>query len=169
MEAHVDPEARVSSKDVDRLGRGMRGGSPREQVVARLDDIATSIDGDGVSVTVHFTKTQGAPVRYEADESVPTAAVRELDLQRKFHGSAADLAQAAGLTGPRAHALRCHLGIDADPAFYHDFRLRQVPTPPLFGQRVQEDAGCGRYPGYGRRMERAPTPGRHGAVLLLRH
>jgi hypothetical protein len=28
MEAHVDPEARVSSKDVDRVERGMRGGSP---------------------------------------------------------------------------------------------------------------------------------------------
>lgn len=58
MEAHVDPEARVSSKDVDRVERGMRSGSPRGQVFPRLDDIATSIDGDGVTVIVHFTKTQ---------------------------------------------------------------------------------------------------------------
>ena len=117
----MDPGARVSSKDVDRVERGMRVGSPRRQVFPRLNDIATSIDGDGMTVTVHFTKAQGAPVRYEADESVPAAAVRELDLQRKFHRSAADLAAAVGLTGPRAHALRRHLGIDSDPACRHDF------------------------------------------------
>ncbi len=121
MEAHVDPEARVSSKDVDRVERGMRDGSPRGKVFPRLDDIGTSIDGDGVAVTVHFTKAKGAPVRFEADESVPAAAVREVDLQRKFHHSAASLAAAVGLTLPRAHALRCHLGIDADPSCCHDF------------------------------------------------
>jgi hypothetical protein len=60
-------------------------------------------------------------VRFEADESVPAAAVREVDLQRKFHYSAASLAAAAGLTPPRAHALRCHLGIDAQPSCCHDF------------------------------------------------
>jgi hypothetical protein len=70
---------------------------------------------------VHFTKKQGAPVRYEADESVPAAAVREVDLQRKYHRPPADLAAAVGLSGPRAHALRRHLGIDADESCYHEF------------------------------------------------
>jgi hypothetical protein len=121
MEAHVDPEARVSSKDVDRVERGIRDGSSRGQVFPRLADIGTSVDGTGVTITVHFTKKQGAPVRYEADLSVPAAAVRELDLQRKYHRSAADLASAVGLSGPRAHALRRHLGIDIDEACHHEF------------------------------------------------
>lgn len=121
MEAHVDPEARVSSKDVDRVERGIREGNSREQAFPRLADIATSIDGTGVAIIVHFTKKQGAPVRYEADASAPAAAVRELDLQRKYHRSAAELAAAVGLSGPRANALRRHLGIDADQACYHDF------------------------------------------------
>jgi hypothetical protein len=106
MEAHVEPAARVSSKDVDRVERGIRDGNSRAQVFPRLAEIATSIDGTGIAVTVHFTKKQGPPVRYEADESRPAAAVREVDLQRKYHRTAADLAAAAGLTGPRAHALR---------------------------------------------------------------
>jgi hypothetical protein len=121
MEAHVDPGAHVSSKDVDRVEKGMRDGSPRGQVFPRLDDIATAVEGDGVTISVHFTKAEGLAVRYEADESVPAAAVREVDLQRKYHRCAGDLAAAAGLTGPRAHALRCHLGIDDDPSCHHDF------------------------------------------------
>jgi len=121
MEAHVEPEARVSSKDVDRVERGIRDGDPRDQVFPRLSDIATAIDGAGITITVHFTKKQGVPVRYEADESVPAAAVREVDLQRKYHRSAADLATAVNLSGPRALALRRHLGIDADESCYHDF------------------------------------------------
>jgi hypothetical protein len=70
---------------------------------------------------MHFTKTHGAPIRYVADLSVPAAAVREVDLQRKYHRSAADLASAVGLTGPRSLALRRHLGIDSDESYYHDF------------------------------------------------
>jgi hypothetical protein len=41
---------------------------------------------------VHFTKKQGAPMRFEPDESVPAAAVRQIDLQRKYHQSAATTA-----------------------------------------------------------------------------
>jgi hypothetical protein len=106
MEAHVEPDARVSSKDVDRVEQGIRSGGVRDQVFPRLKDIATSVDGAGVTVKMHFTKTHGAPIRYVADLSVPAAAVREVDLQRKYHRSAADLASAVGLTGPRSLALR---------------------------------------------------------------
>ncbi len=121
MEAHVEPEARVSSKDVDRVERGIRDGNSREQVFPRLSDVATAIDGTGITISVHFTKKQGVPVRYETDESLPAAAVREVDLQRKYHRSAADLAAAVNLSGPRSHALRCHLGIDSNDSCYHDF------------------------------------------------
>jgi hypothetical protein len=121
MEAHVEPDARVSSKDVDRVERGIRDGHTREQVFPLLETIGTSTDGTGITITVHFTKKQGAPVHFEADRSVPAAAVREVDLQRKYHRSAADLAAAVNLSGPRAHALRCHLGIDADESCSHEF------------------------------------------------
>ena len=78
MEAHVEPDAHVSSKDVDRVEKGIRTGDTRDQVFPRLKDIATSVDGEGITVKVHFTKTHGSPVRYVADLSVPAAAVREV-------------------------------------------------------------------------------------------
>lgn len=121
MEAHVEAETRVSSKDVDRVEQGIRRGESRSRVFPRLDEIATQVDGSGVTVTVHFTKKQGAPVTFVANDSVPAAAIREVDLQRKFHRSATDLAKAVGLTSARSTALRQHLGIDADPDCRHEF------------------------------------------------
>ncbi|MFI7618273.1 DUF3644 domain-containing protein [Nonomuraea terrae] len=121
MEAHVEPDTRVSTKDVARVERGIRNGNPRELVFPRLEEISTTVDGHGITITVHFTKKQGAPVRYVADDTVPAAAIREVDLQRKFHRSATDLAIALKLTGPRSAALRQHLGIDANESCSHEF------------------------------------------------
>ncbi|MFP3712565.1 hypothetical protein [Puerhibacterium sp. TATVAM-FAB25] len=121
MEAHVEPETQVSSKDVDRVEKGIKAGQSRTEVFPRLDKVATRVRGSGVTLTVHFTKKAGAPVRYVSDESSPAAAIREVDLARKFYLSASDLAAKVGLTGPRSTALRRHLGIDQDPGACHVF------------------------------------------------
>lgn len=123
MEAHVEPETRVSSKDVDSVEKGIRKGDSRDKVFPRLSDLATAVDGHGLTVTVRFTKKEGAPVRYMADESIPAAAIREIDLQKKYHWPPAELAAALGLTGPRTVALRRHLGIEDDDSCRHDFQF----------------------------------------------
>ncbi len=121
MEAHVEPDSRVSSKDVDRVEKGIRAGEDRHTVFPRLDELTTQVDGSGVTITVHFTKKQGAPVQFVSDQSTPAAAVREVDLQRKYHRPAKELADSVGLTTARSAALRRHLGIDADPGCRHEF------------------------------------------------
>ncbi|MFX0578817.1 hypothetical protein [Nocardia nepalensis] len=123
MEAHVEPDTAVSSKDVDRVEAGVRGGDSREHVFPRLTDISTTIDGEGLMLTVHFTKKQGAPVRYVADDSVPAAAIREVDLLKKYHRAPAELAAAVGLSLPLSTALRRHLGLDEDGPYSHPFEL----------------------------------------------
>lgn len=123
MEAHVEPDARVSNKDVDRVERGVRSGESREHVFPRLENVATAIDGTGLTLTVHFAKKQGAPVRYVADDSVPAAAIREVDLLKKYHRSATKLASALGLTTSRSTALRRHLGIDEEGPYSHLIEL----------------------------------------------
>jgi hypothetical protein len=121
MEAHIEPDSRVSDKDVARVEKAIRAGEDRHNVFPRLDELTTRVDGSGVTVTVHFTKKQGAPVRFIGDAATPAAAVREVDLQRKYHRSALDLAKAVGLTSNKSTALRRHLGIDADPSCCHEF------------------------------------------------
>jgi hypothetical protein len=74
-------------------------------------------------VKVRIVKSgDAAPMRLvKADDPQDAAAVRELDLQKKFHRSAAELAEALSLTGPRAVALRRALKIDQDPDCAHTF------------------------------------------------
>lgn len=124
MEGHVSEDVRVSERDVNRVEKGIRQGKPLEQVFPRLTGVAATYTGEGPTVKVHFTKREGAPVRYiAADDPREAAAVREVDLQRKYHLSKKDLAERLALTQPRATALRRHLGIDDDDDCVHVFQF----------------------------------------------
>lgn len=121
MEAHVEPDSQVSTRDVDRVEKGIKAGQKRADVFPRLGDVSTAVEGLGATVRVHITRKDGAPVRYTADESVPAAAIREVDLNRKFYLSPSELATKVGLTPPKSTALRRHLGIDDDPKVHYVF------------------------------------------------
>lgn len=120
MEAHTEPETRVSDKDVTRVEKGIRDGKARDVVFPRLSGISAAVTGVGVEVQVRFTKKGGMPVTFVAD-GADAAAVRTVDLQNKFHRSAFEMADELGLSRPKAHALRAHLGIDDDPKLTHTF------------------------------------------------
>lgn len=124
MEAHVADDAAVSNTDVRRVVKGIRDGKSRAQVFPKLGEVAASVAGEGLSVEVRFVKKGGLPVQLVTDPDQDVAAVREVDLQKKYHRSATDLAKAVGLTLPKAAALRRHLGIDADSACVHTLRSR---------------------------------------------
>jgi len=122
MESHVTEEVAVSEKDITRIEKAIREGKEAGQVFPRLGTLATTRGGDGINVTVHFTKKQGAPVRFvSGDDTEEAGAIRELDLQRKYHLSATKLSERLGITGPRSTALRWHLGIDDDKDCTHEF------------------------------------------------
>src|SRR5204863_8007104 len=98
MEAHVAADVLVSEKDVNRVGRAIKVGKPRDEVFPRLRSLGTSTEGSGLTVTVRFSKKEGVPVQFvPADDPRDAAAVREVDLQRKYHLSARELAEQAGL------------------------------------------------------------------------
>jgi hypothetical protein len=126
MEGHNAEQVRVSKKDVDRVQRGILEGKDRDAVFPRLSSVHSEVDGDGVEVHVRFTKRdrEGAPIRLiAADDPGAAAAIREVDLQRRYHRSPNELADALGLTAPRALAVRRALGIDDDPNCAHLFRF----------------------------------------------
>jgi hypothetical protein len=122
MEAHVAEDVFVSERDVSRVERAIKEGKTRPQVFPRLENLTTHTEGTGLTVTVRFAKKEGVPVRFvAADDPAEAAAVREVDLQRKYHFSKQALAEALNLTGPKATALRRFLGIDDDPSCVHEF------------------------------------------------
>jgi hypothetical protein len=157
IEAHVAEGVQVSRKDVARVQRAILAGKPRGQVFPRLGVLGTEVAGDGVQVTVRFSKTKGAPVRLvAADEDVEAAAVREVDLQRKYHWSPSELATKLKVTGPRALALRrpacaCSSTISQDrrgSCMPTHIRVRFAEARPFLRQRVQPNArrlGDGRH------------------------
>lgn len=130
MESIAVEEVEVSERDIDRIEKAVRAGQGIKEVFPRLSTVGTRTDGEGVNLVVHFTKKEGAPIRYiGGDDPAHAAAVRELDLQKKFYLGAADLAQKVGLTLPKASALRAHLGLDEDVTCRHVFEFGSTRIP----------------------------------------
>ena len=132
MESHVVEGVDISEADINRVEKAIRSGKHWGDVFPRLSSLNTEITGAGVTVSVRFTKkaTEGVPVRLiAADDPTEAAAVREVDLQKRFHLSATQLAKKLNLTPYKAHALRKQLGIDADPQCRHTFTFGKSKHP----------------------------------------
>ncbi|MER6437707.1 hypothetical protein ABT275_15275 [Streptomyces sp. NPDC001185] len=127
IEGHASEESLVSEKDVDRVEKGISQGKPRNAVFPTLEKISTEFSGEGPTLTVRFDK-KGPPVKFAVDDS-DAAAIREIDLQKKFHWSATDLARKLDISLPRSLALRQHLAIDHDPKCYYVFEMGAQKHP----------------------------------------
>lgn len=130
MEAIVHDGVEISEQDINRIERAVKDGRTFEEVFPRLNTIGTEIAGEGTTITVQFTKKQGAPVQFIAgDDPAGAAAVREVDLNKKFYMRASDLAKKLGLKEPRSLALRRHLGIDQDLTCCRVFEYGKTKIP----------------------------------------
>lgn len=116
MEAHVSEEVAVSKRDLDRIEEAIKADAPVEQVFPRLLTLTTNIEGAGPTIRVRITQATDAPaVRYiSGDDPEGAAAIREVDLQKKYHWSPSALAEKLGLTINKSKAVRDFLQIDTD-------------------------------------------------------
>ena len=139
LESHTAEKVDVSEKDIDRVEKAIRTGEKLEAVFPRLLAIDTRLDGDGLNVRVHFSKKDGAPVRFiGGDEPGAAAAVREVDLQKKYHSGRKDLAKTLGLSEPRSTALRDHLSVDEDPECMHVFEHGKSKFPSYSDNAIRK-------------------------------
>lgn len=124
-EALSDPDAvEISETDVNRVVWGVRDGKTRAQVFPKLTGVTSDSVGEGLTVQVHFVKRDGLPVTFSKDGGDEVAAIREVDLEKKFHMGPYDLADKAGIDRTRAVGLRRHLGLDGDDDHYsHTFKF----------------------------------------------
>jgi hypothetical protein len=153
MGSHVAEGVDISEADIDRVEKAIRGGKSRSDVFPRLGSLDTKISGTGATVSVRFTKKagEGLPVRLiAADDPTEAAAAREVDLQKRFHLSATQLARVLKLTPPKSHALRQKLGIDADPQCMHTFTFGKSKHPMFSDNattRMRETLAAAEVPG----------------------
>lgn len=130
MEAIVTEEVEISERDIERIEKAMRGGAEFVTVFPRLATVGTTTEGEGVNLVVQFTKKQGAPVHHVGgDDPAAAAAVREIDLRKKFHMQRTELAAKIGLSAPKAKVLRGHLGIDHDASCCQVFEFGTQKIP----------------------------------------
>ncbi|MFI0813884.1 hypothetical protein [Streptomyces echinatus] len=127
IEGHASEESLVSERDVDRVEKGIAQGRPRDAVFPALEQISTAFSGEGPTLAVRFDK-KGPPVKF-ADDNSDAAAIREIDLQKKFHWSATELAKKLEVSLPRLLALRQHLGIDDDTKCFYVFEMGSQKHP----------------------------------------
>jgi hypothetical protein len=102
MEALVTDEVSVSEKDVDRIEKAVREGLDLSSVFPRLVSVDTTSSGEGVTLKIVLGKKDGAPMKYVGGDDVENvAAVREVDLSKKYHLRASELASRLGLSEPK--------------------------------------------------------------------
>jgi len=122
MESIVKEDTEVSEPDVNRVEKAIKSGAQLSRVFPRLTSINTRETGEGITLKVHFSKKEGAPVRYIGeDDPEEAAAIREVDLLKRFHMGASELAKALNMTAPKSFALRRFLDIDGDKDCMHEF------------------------------------------------
>lgn len=129
-EALSDADAvETSESDINRVARGIRGGLTRTQVFPKLEGVSSTTAGEGLTVEVRFVKDDGLPVTFSVAPGAEAAAIRQVDLEKKFYMGKYDLADKSGVNRSRATALRRHLGLDNnDDHFSHLFRLGSQET-----------------------------------------
>jgi hypothetical protein len=153
MESHVAEGVDISEADIDRVEKAIRRGKSRSDVFPRLGSLDTKISDTGATVSVRFTRKagEGTPVRLiGADDPTEAAAVREVDLQKRFHLSETPLAKVLKLTPHKSHALRQKLGIDADQQCMHTFTFGKSKHPRFSDNattRMREALAAAEVPG----------------------
>jgi hypothetical protein len=127
MAAHTKDDAKVSNSDVNRIERGVKAGKTRDELLPNLASVGAEVSGDGLTVQVRFSRTEGLPVRYVSGaEASEATAIEEVDLQRKYHWTPSGLAQKLKIDTSRAKLLREHLGIDTEVADSHEFKFNKT-------------------------------------------
>ena len=74
MEALVTDKVEISEKDINRIEKGIRSDQDLTEVFPRLVTVGTRASGEGTTFTVHFSKKEGAPVRYVGGDDLEAAA-----------------------------------------------------------------------------------------------
>lgn len=140
MEAHVSEEVAVSKRDLDRIEEAIKGDTPVERVFPRLMTLATNVEGEGPTIRVRITRSGDAPaVRFvSGDDPEGAAAIREVDLQKKYHWSPSALAEKLGLTINKAKAVRDFLRTDENPANVMVFEFGSQKHPRYSDNALRE-------------------------------
>ncbi len=140
MEAHSGQEVQISKKDIDRIEKAIREGAKLDTIFPKLTPLSATITGEGPTIKIQIKKNdQTLPgVRFiPSDSQEHAAAVREVDLQNKFHLSPTELAKKLNLNINDSKALRDYLDVDKNPSLCHVFTFGSQKHPRFSDNAVK--------------------------------
>ena len=130
MEAHVADEVEISERDISRVEKALKTDKNWATVLPRLKTMETALTGTTVDLKVHITKHQGIPIhRIAADDPTNAAAVREIDLRKKYRYTPTELASNLRINTNQAKTLRQILNIENNAAMCHVFEFGKSKHP----------------------------------------
>jgi hypothetical protein len=129
MEAIVTDEVEISERDIDRIEKAMRAGAEFTAVFRAWRPSAPLPTARASTWSSISQEARRSGALRRRRRSGRAAAVREIDLRKKFRLQRNELAAAVGLSPPKAKVLRTHLGIDDDPTCCHVFEFGAQKIP----------------------------------------
>lgn len=115
-------------RELDRLIQKVREATSWKTVFPGVATLSLETEGNGLTVSIRLTKTEGEPVRLvpEGTPGATTVAVRRVDELGYYSMGLAQVAEKLKLSAPRALALVKHLDLQRDPECFKEIRIGKV-------------------------------------------
>ena len=127
-----------SERDINVAVQGVKEGQTWQDIFPSIATLRIDSEGSGPSISIRFTRSEGAPPVRLVREGEPGASeaelVREVNLLDRFNLNLTKLAGHVGLTRPKCLALIRYLDMQSDPECY-----REIPVDSSIYKRYSQE------------------------------
>ena len=111
--------------DLNRLARRMRGGQSWDKLFPGVASVEFTAKGFGPSLDLRISKKEGTPVQLvpEGTPGAAVVAIKRVNELGFYNLSPTQLAEKAGLSGPKMTALVRHLNLRSDPECFTEILI----------------------------------------------
>lgn len=117
--------------DLNRLAKKMRGGQSWDKVFPGVASVEFTAKGYGPSLDLRISKKEGTPVQLvpEGTPGAAVVAIKRVNELGYYNLSPTQLAENAGLSGPKTTALVRHLNLRSDPECFTEILIGKSKFP----------------------------------------
>lgn len=122
MENHGADNGAITQRVVLKAEKAIKAGEDWQRVFPVLATLATAVSGEGPTLRVRFSKSQGPPVRIVKAGQEPAgtvSAITEYNIWERYEFTVAKLAKLLSIGPNYVKALSKHLGLKSDEKMYH--------------------------------------------------
>ena len=114
--------------ELNKLLDQVRSGKSWEQLFPGVASLELATDGEGMSIAIRLTKSEGEPVHLvpEGTPGATVVSVKRVNELGFYSLGLKDLAEKMGLSAPRVLALIKHLKLQEKDEFFRDIRIGKV-------------------------------------------